>query len=236
MSRIAALVYALFFLMRPAAADERPDMVAKMFKVNHQSVESVARSLRHLQSGERETKFEANEGLDTITVRDRPNNVAAIEQAIKQLDVARPDVSFQVRVLLASHDGETNVPADMQKVVRQLQQNLQFKSYQQLAAMTQRVRSGARVESQGFIQLAPPAVEKSVRADSELELRPVVTGDKRGSRIIQLRSLRFELGHRDVGHAEIRTDLVVPEGEIVVVGTAALGTRALVLVVWASTT
>lgn len=229
--KLAIALALLIAVETRAAADEAP--VAKMFKIEHQNPDTVARALRYLLSGDHDTKLEPNEGLGTIVVRDRPSNVAAIEQAIKQIDVARPDVTFQVRVLLASREGETSVPPDMQKVVRQLQQNLQFKSYQQLAAMTQRVTSGARVESKGTIQLGPPVTERPVRAGCNVELRPVVSGEKRGSRTIQLRSLRFELESREAGKAEIRTDIVVPEGETVVVGTAALGARALVLVVWA---
>lgn len=213
------------------------DFVARMFKIEHQSAESIAKAIRHLGSGDRDSKIETNESLDTITVRDRPSNVAVIEHAVKQLDVPRPDVSFQIRVLIAGPTGETSVPADMQKVVRELKQNLQFKAYTQVSALTHRVRSGGRIDSKGTIQLVPPAVEKPTRADYDLELRPVVSGARRGSRTVQVRSLSFELDPdtRDIGNAEIRTDVVIPEGETVVVGTAALGPRALVLVMWAST-
>jgi hypothetical protein len=122
----------------------------------------------------------------------------------------------------------------MQKVVRQLEQNLRFKAYNQVAALSQRVRSGSEVESYGSIQLTPPVLEKNLRVNYELELRPVITGARRGSRTIQIRHLTFWLESRETGKAEIRTDVVLPEGEIVVVGTAALGDRAMVLVLWAS--
>jgi type II secretory pathway component GspD/PulD (secretin) len=210
-------------------------LVARIFKLEHQSSETVAKALKHLTSNDRESKLEYSERLDTITVRDRPNHLAAIAQAIKQLDVATPDVSFQIRVLVAGQGGETSVPADMQKVVRQLQQNLQFKVYQQVAAITQRVRSGSRLSSEGSIELVPPMVEKSVRANYEIDLKPVVTGARRGARTVQVRSLNFKMQNKEIGNAEIRTDVVIPEGETVVVGTAAMGTRALVLVVWATT-
>ncbi len=210
------------------------DWVVRLFKIEHQNAEAVANAIRPLGSGGREAQIQTTEGLDAISVRERPAAMAAIEQAIKQLDVPRPDLTIFMRVLIAGPQGPGNVPPDLQKVVRQLEQNLRFSAYHQVAAVTQRVRSGAKLESHGFLQLAPPVLDKGARVGYELEVRPLVTGAKKGARTIQLRKLKFELEGRDVGRADIETDIVVPEGEIVVVGTAALGDRAMVLVLWAS--
>jgi hypothetical protein len=212
----------------------REPLVARTFKLEHQSPDAVARAVRYLGSGDRDARIDPHEGLEAIAVRDRAANVAAIEQAIQKLDVARPDVTFHLRVLVAGPQGPGDVPPDMQKVVRQLEQNLRFKAYHQVAALTQRVRSGAKLESHGTLQLAPPVLDRAARVGYELELRPVVGGGRKGARTIQLRSLDFELEGREIGKADIHTDLVVPEGETVVVGTAALGDRAMVLVVWAT--
>jgi hypothetical protein len=234
---VFALALALAVSMVLPASAPRADeeaMVGRAVRVEHQSPEALARAVRHLVSG-RDARVEPQEELEAVVVRDRPAHVTAIEQAIRQLDVPRPDVVLQVRLLLAGPTGPGDVPGDMQKVVRQLEQHLRFRAYHQVAAVSHRVRSGAKVESQGFLQLAPPALDPAGRVGYSLELRPVVTGTKRGSRAVQLRGLRFELKPRE-GKAEIRTDLVVPEGETVVVGTAALGDRAVILVVWASPT
>jgi type II secretory pathway component GspD/PulD (secretin) len=209
-------------------------LVSRLFKLEHEAPEAMVKALRHLGSGVKEARLDAQEGLNVVTVRDRAANVAAIEQAIRRLDVPRPDIVFQMRLLIASPEGVSDVHQDMQSVVRQLEQSLRFRAYHQVAALSQRVRSGTRLESQGNIQLAPPVARTAARASYELELRPVVTGTKKGARSVQLRTLRFELDSKELGDADIRTDVVVPEGEIVVVGTAALGERALVLVVWAS--
>lgn len=220
---------------KEAATDGAKDAyTVRLFKLEHGSAEAVAKALRHLGSGARDAKIEANDALDSISVRDFAANVAAIEGAVKLLDVPRPDVVFHMRLLVAGPEGATDVPADMQKVVRQLQQSLRWKAYYQVADLDQRVRSGARLESHGVLQLAPPVLEKPTRTGYEIELRPVVTGVRKGARTVQLRLLQFELESRETGRADIRTEIVVPEGETVVVGTAALGNRALVLVVWAS--
>lgn len=222
------------WLGAPPVRAQDEAMVPQVFKLEHQNAEVVVRAIRHLGSGAKDARLEANEALDTITVRDRASNVAAIEQAIKRLDVERPDVVFNMRLLIAGPQGPGDVPADMKKIVRQLEQNLRFGGYYQVAALNQRVRSGARVESRGSLQITAPALEKNARVGYELELRPVVTGTRKGARTVQMRTLRFDLEGRDVGRANIRTDIAIPEGEIVVVGTAALGDRAMVLVVWAS--
>jgi hypothetical protein len=220
-------------LAHPGRAQEEP-MVARVFKLEHQSAEAVARAIRHMGSGAKEARIDAQDSLEAIAVRDRPANVMAMEQALKQLDVPRPDVVFHMRLLIGGPEAPGDVPADMQKVVRQLEQNLRFKAYHQVAALTQRVRSGAKLESHGTLQINAPVLEKNTRPVYKLVLRPVVTDTRRGARTIQLRSLGFELKGRDGVRADIRTDVVMPEGEIVVVGTAALGDRAIVLVVWAS--
>src|SRR5688572_893598 len=100
--RLAVFVccLALLALGTPARADDDKDrrsepFVARVFKLEHQSAESVARAVRHLLST-KDAKLDADETLDTVTVRDRSASVTAIEQAIKQLDVPRPDVAFQV--------------------------------------------------------------------------------------------------------------------------------------------
>ncbi|HEY0715505.1 MAG TPA: secretin N-terminal domain-containing protein [Polyangia bacterium] len=207
---------------------------ARVFKLQHQEAKTVARAIRQLQSGQRDARMDADEELDTISVRDRATNLAVMEAAIKQLDVPRPDVTLQARILIAGPAGTTNVPADMAKVVRQLKGNLQFGAYHQIAAFTQRVRSGARFETEGLLDLAPPVFDKAVRAEYELEVRPVVTVLPKGPHTVQVRDLRFELEIPGEGKAHLRTDVVIPEGETVVVGTAVLGPRALVVVVWAN--
>lgn len=159
--------------------------------------------------------------------------MSAIESAVKQLDVPRLDVIVHVRVLTAAPQGKTDVPADMQKVVRQREQSLRYGAYFQVAALTHRVRSGGRTGSAGDIELAAPVVTRPARFGYQLELRPLVTGNRKGTRTIQLRNLKFELRGHEAGTADIQTDVAVPEGETVVVGTAALGDRAMVLVFWA---
>lgn len=237
MRRLAALAVTLVVgLSGPPARAEEDALVTRLFKLQHQRAEGVGRALRHMGSGLKEARLDAQDHLDSIAVRDRPANVAAIEQAVKHLDVPHPDVVFHMRLLIAGPHSASDIPADMQKVVRQLEQNLRFKSYHQVSAITQRVRSGAKLESHGMLQINAPALEKNTRTRYELELRPVVTGTRKGARTIQLRSLSFELESREIGEADIRTDIVIPEGEIVVVGTAAVGDRAMVLVVWASAT
>ena len=69
----------------PAPQPQR--LAVKLFEIKHRSRNSLANSVKPLGSGAGNATIYANEDLKTVTVRDFPENIAAIEEALKRLDV-----------------------------------------------------------------------------------------------------------------------------------------------------
>jgi hypothetical protein len=95
-------------------------------------------------------------------VRDFPENLASIEEALKRLDTpepSRPEVELYIHVLLASNAEVTSpAPPALKDVVTQLQSTLSFKNYQLLTTVIQRAKVtdnfGSVLTGEGSAQLA----------------------------------------------------------------------------------
>src|SRR5258708_7476140 len=89
----------------------------KVFEVQNRMPEDLIPVIRLLTSGFKGAQLAASNEFRTITVRDFPENIAAIDEAIKRLDTpeqARPNIELRMHVLLASNkEGTANeYPAD----------------------------------------------------------------------------------------------------------------------------
>src|SRR5436190_5172731 len=133
MKRILTILV-LFFLASIALADEPKkeeeyntvrEFKNKVFDVHNRDARQVAQSIKLLGSGFKGSGMSVNEDLHTITVRDFPENVAAIEEAIKRLDHSEvtPDLELKIAVLIGSKTPITAaaVPDELEPVVKQLQ-------------------------------------------------------------------------------------------------------------------
>src|SRR5829696_8909315 len=142
----ALLALALLLLAAPAAlaqteAPKQEDnyVTQKMFQnrvfdVRNRDPQSLVRVLAPLTSGFRGATVSANAEFRTISVRDFPENIAVIEEAIRRLDtpeVARPGVEFRVHMLIASNDETVGnrYPAELSDVVKQLQTALGYRNF-----------------------------------------------------------------------------------------------------------
>src|ERR1700732_3698240 len=106
----------------------------RVFEVHNRMPEDLIPVIKLLTSGFKGAQLAASNEFRTITVRDFPENIAAVEEAIKRLDtpeVSRPTVELRMHVLLASNkEGTPNqYPADLKDVIRELQTTLNFKDY-----------------------------------------------------------------------------------------------------------
>jgi hypothetical protein len=213
-----------------------PGMKARVFQLKHQDPDSVREAIQPLASGTPGMMVRENDDLRTITVRDFPENLLAIEQAIRRLDVprpAKPDVELRIHVLLgAASPGPGQVPGDLEGVVRQLSATLSYKSYYQVAAVTQRIRVGAGAKGKGQLVLVPPAAEQSGGGHFRYSVENVSLAGAAGTPPPQVALKRFhlELDGGSLGEAEVSTGLTLRDGERVVVGTGALKNRAMVVV------
>lgn len=266
--RITAAIFALALAaatvpaQQPAAQQPRPTPAPSDNYVDHKSFKSTVFAVRHrepdtlvpvlrlLTSGHKGSAVSADRNFRVITVRDFPENVASIEEAIKRLDTPdgpRPDVELRMHVLLASESaapGAEQPPADLREVLTQLQSTLNFKSYELLTSVVQRTkesrgREPGYLQGNGTAETVGAGGEKQLlnynfAADS-LSLTPAATG---AATTVQLGNFNFTISSATTGvhaQARIRSDVSLRDGERVVVGTAGMGSRALILVLTART-
>jgi hypothetical protein len=226
---------------------DHKDFKAVVFTVRHRDPETLLPVLRLLTSGHKGAGVTSDRTFRAITVRDFPENVASIEEAIKRLDTPegeRPTVELRMHALLASNSapapGAEQPPADLRDVLTQLKSTLNFKNYEVLTSVVQRTRE-SRGREPGYItgdgtgEMLNAGGEKkgfnySFTADS-LSFTPAASG----AASVQLGNFNFAIRSAEIGQARIRSDVSLREGERVVVGTAGVGNRALILVLTART-
>ena len=121
------------------------DFKSKVFIVRHRSGYQVRDALRLLGSGFKGAQIESSDrdGLVTLSVRDFPENLASIEEALKRLDVpaaSGKEVEFHIHVLFASKVQGPNeeLPEELKEVLGTLKSTLQYKSYTLATSFVQR--------------------------------------------------------------------------------------------------
>jgi hypothetical protein len=246
------LLFALTALAQQAqtpqsAAVKEPEYVTekgfkgKVFEIKHREPFSLYRAIYTLGSGFKGATMSYSNEDKIIVVRDFPENIAAIEEAIKRLDVpqpARPDIELHIHFLLASNveGGNNQLPAEINDAVKQLRLTLAYKNYYLASSIVQRTKDGARgLNGGGNAEVGSPLFREPTDLHySALADGISITGSP-DSPAIELRSFQFELNTPSSagGRALIKSDLSLREGEKVVVGTASLKDKALVLVVTA---
>ena len=215
---------------------------SRVFEVRHREPSDLAAVVRPLGSGYRGATVSANRDFKTISVRDFPENIAAIEAALKRLDVAeapRRDVELRLWVLVASN-GEAaagRFPEDLKEAVAALKTTLTYRSYSLASTFVQRVRDGARgIQGEGVTELAsaPPPGEAQKKASNAMQLEYRITSlslepGENGPATVRLDGFALTLAGQ--GRAQLRTDVTLREGERVVVGTSTVQDKGLVVVV-----
>lgn len=213
----------------------------KVFDVKHRDPRSLIDALRPLGSGFKGATISYSDEFKTLTVRDFPENIAAIEEALKRLDIpqaAQPDVELRMNVLIASNvEGVANqYPSDLGDVIKQLQAMLSYKNYSTLATVVQRVRAGSHnIGMNGTAEVSAALLGRPNAGTALYEYRAhdlsLVT-DSSGGYVVQLgdNDFNFQGNSSEVGRAHIRTDLTLRNGERIVVGTTTLGNKGLILV------
>ncbi len=194
-------------------------------------------SVQALGSGIGNATIYANESLKTLTVRDFPENIAAIEEALKRLDV--PDKSpvsleFQLHLIAASMTPSEKAPLPkiLEPVVEQLKSTLKFTNYHYVSSALNRVSDRGKIESSGVTgSLFPIPIGAANPSYVPLYYhyslsRVSLTQDAAGKESIQIESFGFgiqvpvRVHNNNVSEIGITTPLSLREGEIVVVGTA----------------
>lgn len=241
---LPAFLAALLLTTAAAArAGEKPDdrpseripgLKSRVFELKNRSPGEVMKVVRPLGSGVKGTSISESGEFKTITVRDFPENLAAIEDTLKRLDVPKPptpDVELRIRVLIAAPSGGSQVPNDLEPVVKQLHATLNYKGYFQIATFTLRVKSGSGAKGTGVTAVNPPVAAESTSMSYSYGFEDVgITHPASGPAMVQIRKLHYSIDGKSLGEAQINTGLSLREGEKVVVGTASLKDRAMILV------
>ncbi|HEV2802004.1 MAG TPA: hypothetical protein VGW12_16130 [Pyrinomonadaceae bacterium] len=214
---------------------------SRVFELKHREPDTLYSVIFLMTSGHRGAQVSYNRQFKTLTVRDFPENLASIEEAIKRLDTPeapRPEIELRMHVLIASNSASAanQYPADLRDAVGQLQTTLNFKSYHLLTSIIQRAKdrpdhTPGIVQGEGVAQLflpgenAPRDFHYNFQANAlTLNTSPA------GVTTVRLGNFSFGINGRDGDKASVRSDVGVRDGEKVVVGTAGLRDKALILV------
>ncbi len=217
----------------------------KILEVRHRDPESLVSVLRGLGSGFRGATITSSRQFKTITVRDLPENLVTIEEALKRLDVPetpRSGIELRIHVLVASNTTESanDFPADLRDTIGQLQSTLNFKNYRLVNSIIQRTREGESSSGSGVADFTSPSGGNNRTSGAYNFEARAISVDSANSRTPVVQIFRFNFEARfyvpDQGgysSANVTTAVSVRDGERVVVGTASLKDKALILVLTA---
>lgn len=218
----------------------------KIFEIKYRDPFGLLQVIRPLASGFKGATMSVERDYRTITVRDFPENIATIEEAIKRLDTPeapRPDIEFSVHVLIASNSagGSEDYPAELGDVVKQLKTALKYKSYALMTSGIHRAKEGpGGVGNSGVAESnlfsSVPTPPNPIFYEYSLESISIDSGS--GAATVQIGGFRFNMRvplnlgssvqYQNVG---FRSPVGLRQGEKVVVGSTTMGDKGLVVVV-----
>ena len=210
---------------------------SKIFEVKYREPTSIANVLRQLGSGFKGAGISPNNEFNTLTVRDFPENLATIEEAIKRLDTpAAPPSSVQMHmhVLLASNRGASTtageIPAELNDVITELRGTLTYRNYELITSVLQRFTETHRgLQGSGLAQI-PGAQTTVTTAQYEYSVNQLsFVPSASGAQAIQIHDFHFSIVGDGI-RGRVQTALNLRDGEKVVVGTATINDRALIVV------
>ena len=224
----------------------------RVFDIKNRDPQALARVLNPLTSGFRGAVVSPNQEFRTITVRDFPENITVIEEAIRRLDTPeapRPSVEFRVHLLVASNDEAVanRYPAELSDVVKQLQSSLGLKNFTLMGSQVVRGREGnwdTYNKGVADFKLANDTAASKNPVFYTYNIQQVTLDSAGGQPRVQVgefnMSLRVplslgadKLAYEDIG---FKNPVSLRDGDKVVVGTTNIADKTIVVVVSASTT
>jgi hypothetical protein len=252
---LVLMINATSFAQQPtASAQTRPEdnyvtekgFKSKVFSVTHRDVGSLGRVLGPLLSGFKGATISVNQEFKTLTVRDFPENIVTIEEALKRLDTPaapRPNIELHMHVLVASNASvsptSAQVPAELKDVLAQLRGTLNYANYELATSVVQRLTETSRgLQGKGMAEISrSPVPAESVILPYEYFINQVTLASaSTGAPVVQIGEFSFSTGLTSTkldNRTQVQTALNLRDGEKVVVGTATLGDRALIIVLTA---
>lgn len=235
---------------KPPAETPKPVEVVsglkgKIFEIKYREPREIHATVMVLGSGAPGATMTYSTETRTITVRDYPENLATIEEAIKRLDVPRPnrpiepDIELHIHVLLAAHEamGTSAYPKELEAVVKQLQATLNYQHYSLLTSIVQRTKGTSQLAGEGNVAIKVAELPGYLVYRYWIG-RIVPEMGENNSLSLSFRDFTFELSGQQkmaelIGGGKISTTFSLRDGEKVVVGTAALRDKGMIVVLTA---
>lgn len=254
MKKFITVIVLMFAIPLALAQEEKPkeseynsvrEYRSRVFNVQHRDARVLLASLKLLGSGFKGSGLHVNEELRTITVRDFPENIAAIEDALKRLDqpVAQsPDVELRVHVLIGSKAAMagSDLPQELAPVVTQLRSALSYTHYGLMTTFVHRTKEGVGIEGSGVAEAGLLGIkspeERPVFYNYRLRGISFGSGDT-----VEIGNVSFSMripldvsGGVNYQQVGFETPVTLRQREKVVIGTTTMKDRALIVVVTAT--
>lgn len=224
----------------------------EVFEVRNRDPFALSQVLRPLGSGFRGSAMQHNQEFRTISVRDFPENLAVIREAIRRLDTpqpARPTIEFHIHLLVGTNDERvtSDFPAQLGDVVKQLRATLGYKNFSVMGSQVMRSKEErvGDVYNKGVadIKVTNASLAAANPVFYEYHLRQFSVAEAGGAARIQIDDFNLTLRmplllsadkvtYEQVG---FRNPVSLREGERVVVGTTSVGDRSVAVVLTAMT-
>lgn len=218
-----ALSPAMLAAQEPGGGPLPSNVVSKVIHIRYGNPESIAAT-----SPARSVFIRGNNGLKAVVVQGTPDNVAAVSEVIKDLDVPSAsetarDIEVGIYVLGAGAKAQSggSIGSEMQPVVKQLEAAFPYGSYQLLDTMLLRSREGETASTTGVMKAYPGTQQQHANRyviDYRLALEPGET-----HRTIRLDKFEFRTHTGEAGsdsslNVGFETNLQLHEGQKIVVG------------------
>ena len=216
----------------PPAQPPDPPRQQRIFMLKYADARHVADVLGVFGYGIR-----ADRDLHVVAVSAPVEAMAAVEDAIKRLDVsaaAPKDVDLIVYLVVASEQPSAGVglPPELQPVADELKRVFSYKGFRLLDSILLRTQPGNMANAHGTIK----SNEETRTMSYTFSVTPSAVTEDPAGRLIRLDNLSLSVEGGD-HNAGIHTEITVREGQRVVVGKSNIGTGgSLILVVTAKLT
>ena len=213
------IIFAALVLAVSAFAQAPKERTTKLVTVKYANPDAIFSMIKMFG-----VDVQMNGAMKTMALSGMPENIAAAEAAIKQLDIAPKNVELVVHFLVGSNQPSPAgaVPAELRDVVAQLKSTFTFKEYSMLDTLTLRTRAGSSADTTGIVSapgVNPPRM-------TQFSIRNSTVSDDGIIRIDRMHAgLRIPVPtaqKMDYINSGIDQDIDVKEGQKVVVGRASL--------------
>ncbi len=220
----------------------------QIFEIKHADPYNLVSIISLLGSGFKGARIQASREPKLISVRDFPENIAVIAEAIKRLDVPlpakaqkdrAPNLEMRMYLLIASNkEGASNqYPDELKDVLKQLQGTLNYKNYYLLTPIVQRIWAPSGSRGEGVTTVGDPLFERVVNARYSYAIRQFSREEPFAeTKTLLVDNFDFTISGVTspdtdlLGSARISNQLMIKDGEKVVLGTASLRDKALIVV------